>query len=53
MSQDSGVERASSDPTGDPDELVGPGDERRQAAEAEQRLVAEGDPQEEPSVNDG
>jgi hypothetical protein len=61
MSQDRGIERKMDEALGDPDELVGPGDERRQAAEAERtvegdseserlskaaREVAEGDPQE-------
>jgi hypothetical protein len=60
MSQDGGTERTTDDALGDPDELVGPGDARRQAAEAEQMVegdtegerltkaaqeVAEGDPQ--------
>jgi hypothetical protein len=61
MSQEGGIDRTMEDALGDPDELVGFGDERRQAAEAEQRIegdtegervtkaaqeVAEGDPQE-------
>lgn len=53
MSHEGGLERTTDDAIGDPDELVGQGDERSQAAEAEQRLVGEGDPQQEGTDAEG